>query len=373
MSGIWGRNLEISIFGESHGRAIGVTIHGLAPGIKLDLESIQGELERRAPGGSEFSSPRQESDDFEILSGYFKGRTTGGPLTALLWNRDTRSRDYENLRTKLRPGHGDYSGHVKYRGSQDFRGGGHFSGRLTAPLVFAGAIAKQLLESRSILVGAHIKSIMDIKDDDFDPLEIPGESIRRLRDMDFPVLNGHQGRRMQERIRQAREEQDSVGGIVQCAITNLPPGIGDPFFHSLESSLAQMMFSIPGVKGIEFGSGFNISRLRGSQVKDEYALEDGRIVTLANHNGGILGGISTGMPILFNTAIKPTSSIGQEQRTVDINRMEETTLTIEGRHDPCILPRAVPVIEAGAALVILDLIMEGEGKDGWAGSVEDGD
>lgn len=356
MSGIWGKKIKYSIFGESHGKAIGITIDGLPAGIKLDLQYIQEELERRAPGRNEFSTPRKEIDSFEILSGYFNEHTTGTSLCAVIWNSDKHSRDYDKLKDVMRPGHADYSGNIKYCGFNDYRGGGHFSGRLTAPLVFAGAVAKQLLKTKGILIGSHIYSISNIYDTAFNLSNVDAEQINSLLKMSFPVLDDKKASRMKNIILTAKEESDSVGGIVEGVILNLPPGIGSPFFDSLESTLAHLLFSIPAVKGVEFGAGFSISEMKGSEANDELYIENDKVRTYTNNNGGILGGITNGMPVIFRTAFKPTSSIGKKQRTVDISKMENTELEVVGRHDPCIVQRAVPVVEAVAAMAVLDLI-----------------
>jgi len=364
MSSIFGNKFKISIFGESHGKAIGVVLDGLPAGIELDMDFIKGELSRRQPGKSIFSTPRKEKDDFEILSGYFCGRTTGSPLSAVIFNRDTKSRDYEELKLLPRPGHADYTGFVKYGGFNDYRGGGHFSGRLTAPLVFAGAVAKQVLKMQNIIIASHIKSIHDVCDESFDSINIDEEALKELINSDFPVLDALAGQKMKELILDAKKEKDSVGGIIETIVINLEPGLGSPFFDGVESRMAHALFSIPAVKGIEFGSGFDITRLRGSQANDEFVSEGDRIVTSTNHNGGILGGITTGMPLLFRVAIKPTPSIGISQGTVDIQKMQETTIMVKGRHDPCIVPRAIPAVEAAAAVVILDLLFERDGEHG---------
>ncbi len=358
MSGIWGNNLKISIFGESHGESIGIVINGLSVGLGIDFELIDKEMKRRAPGRNKISSPRKESDSFEIISGYFNNKTTGTPLCAIIHNKDKRSQDYDKIKSILRPGHADYTGYIKYEGFNDYRGGGHLSGRLTAPLVFAGAIAKQILTKKNIIIGSHIFSIAHIKDNIFDLVDIDSDSIKKLVDKEFPVINDKVGKEMIELIEEVGVEGDSVGGIIETAILNLQAGIGEPFFDSIESKLSQLLFSIPGVKGVEFGKGFEITRLRGSHANDEYYIEDGEVRTYTNNNGGILGGISNGMPVIFRTAIKPTSSIGLKQRTVDIKHMKNSEIEIEGRHDPCIVPRAIPVVEAVSALSILDLLME---------------
>lgn len=362
MSGTWGSSIRISIFGESHGKAVGIVIDGLKAGIALDLEYIRREMLRRAPNISEYSTLRQEADEFEIVSGYFEGRTTGTPLCAVIRNEDRRSGDYEKLKNIMRPSHGDYPGYVKYGGFNDYRGGGHFSGRLTAPLVFAGAICKQLLESRGITIGSHISSIGGEQDELFDPVNLDAGMLKELAGRALPVLNAKSEALMKEAIARAREQKDSVGGVVETAVLGIDAGIGEPFFGSVESTLAHLIFSIPGVKGLEFGAGFGISAMRGSEANDEYYIEAGKVKTYSNNNGGILGGITNGMPLIFRTAIKPTSSIGRLQRTIDIEKMENVEIEVQGRHDACIVPRAVPVIEAAAAIGLLELIMQNEGR-----------
>lgn len=356
MSGTWGNKIKLSIFGESHGKAVGITIDGLSPGIELDINHINKEMERRAPGKSKLSTSRQESDSFEILSGYFNGRTTGTPLCAVIYNSNQHSRDYEKTKNLMRPSHGDLTGYIKYEGFNDYRGGGHFSGRLTAPLVFAGAICRQILETKSITIGSHIKSIAKISDDSFNPILVNDETLKKLSAKDFPLLNEAVESEMKETILRAKEEKDSVGGVIETAAVNLPIGLGDPFFDSVESTLSHLLFSIPGVKGIEFGEGFTISEMKGSEANDQYFVKDDKIRTYTNHNGGILGGITNGMPLIFRVAVKPTASIGKIQNTVDIEKRENAKLEIIGRHDPCIVHRAVPVVEAVTAIALLDLL-----------------
>lgn len=362
MSGTWGNSIKISIFGESHGKAIGINIDGLKAGILLDLDNIRREIQRRAPGNNEFSTPRKEGDEFEILSGFFEGRTTGTPLCAMIYNKDSKSGDYAKLKNIMRPSHGDYTGYVKYSGFNDYRGGGHFSGRLTAPLVFAGAICKQLLESNGIIIGSHIKSIGVEQDELFNPVSVEGSTLKVLGSKAFPVLNEKSEALMKEVIARAREQKDSVGGIIETAVVGILPGIGEPFFDSVESTLAHLIFSIPGVKGLEFGAGFDISRMHGSKANDEYYMAGDKVRTNSNNNGGILGGITDGMPLIFRTAFKPTASIGRLQRTIDIENKVNTEIEVQGRHDPCIVPRAVPVVEAVAAIALLDLIMQSQRK-----------
>lgn len=356
MSGMWGSKIKLSIFGESHGNAIGITIDGLPAGFSIDMDKIMMEMARRAPGKSSLSTPRKESDIPEILSGYFEGKTTGTPLCAIIRNSNTKSKDYSKLKDVMRPGHADYTGAVRYKGFNDYRGGGHFSGRITAPLVFAGAICKQILEVKGIIVSAHINSIGKIKDCSFLESDISDELLNSFKEKELPLINNKLEDEMRQEILSARSSGDSIGGTIECAILGVSPGIGDPFFDSVESTLAHLMFSVPAVKGIEFGKGFDISKMRGSEANDEYYLENGNIKTKTNNNGGILGGITNGMPIIFNVAIKPTASIFKEQNTVNIVTMEETTLCIEGRHDPCIVQRALPVIEAVAAIGITELM-----------------
>lgn len=356
MSGMWGSKIKLSIFGESHGNAIGITIDGLPAGFSIDMDKIMMEMARRAPGKSSLSTPRKESDIPEILSGYFEGKTTGTPLCAIIRNSNTKSKDYSKLKDVMRPGHADYTGAIRYKGFNDYRGGGHFSGRITAPLVFAGAICKQILEVKGIIVSAHINSIGKIKDCSFLESDISDELLNSFKEKELPLINTKLEDEMRQEILSARSSGDSIGGTIECAILGVSPGIGDPFFDSVESTLAHLMFSVPAVKGIEFGKGFDISKMRGLEANDEYYLENGNIKTKTNNNGGILGGITNGMPIIFNVAIKPTASIFKEQNTVNIVTMEETTLCIEGRHDPCIVQRALPVIEAVAAIGITELM-----------------
>jgi len=365
MSGTWGEYLRLSIFGESHGKCVGIVINGLSAGLELDLDYISKELQRRRPGQTEtYSSSRREKDEFEILSGYFNNRTTGAPLTCVIWNLDPKSEDYEDVRGIIRPGHADYTAKVKYSGYNDYRGGGHFSGRLTAPLVLAGAIAKQVLRLRAVTIGSHILSIGEIKGKSFDPVRIESELLQELTEQDFPTLDQELAILMKEKLDKVRRAKDSVGGVVETAIVGLPAGLGSPFFDSMESKLAHLLFSIPAVKGVEFGAGFALTQMLGSKANDEFALKEGRVVTVTNHSGGIQGGITNGMPVVFRTAFKPTPSIGKTQKTVDLEKMEELEISIKGRHDVCIVPRGVPVVEAVAAIAVLDLMLEKDGN-GW--------
>lgn len=361
MSSMIGNKLKVSIFGESHGGAIGVVIDGLPSGLEIDTNFIESQMERRAPGKDSFSTTRKESDKPNIVSGLFEGKTTGSPLCAVILNEDTRSKDYFYLKSVMRPGHADYTGHVKYSGFNDYRGGGHFSGRLTAPLLFAGAMAMHILENyKGIFIGTRIKKIYNIDDNSI--FEENPETIMNMKNMDFPVIDQQAKNLMQQEILKAKEEGDSVGGVAETIILNIPAGYGEPFFDSVESKISHMIFSIPAVKGIEFGQGFNITNMRGSESNDPYYTQDGNVYLKSNNNGGILGGITNGMPVVFRTAIKPTPSISKLQETINISTMENTTLQINGRHDPCIVQRAIPVIDAAAALVVLDIIMEREGE-----------
>lgn len=365
MKDTYGEKVQITIFGESHGPAIGAVIDGLPAGICLDTERIRKEMDRRAPGRDTLSTQRKESDAFFIQSGVFQGRTTGTALCVLIPNSGQHSGDYEDLRHLMRPGHGDYTGRVKYQGYNDYRGGGHFSGRLTAPLVFAGAIVSQWLEERGILVSAHIRRIGQIEDIPFDPMGEPVDKLKTLKEMALPVLDAPKAKEMEENILCALKEGDSVGGIIECMAVGLPAGLGDPFFDSVESRLSHAIFSIPAVKGIEFGSGFSFAGLRGSEANDAFCMDGKTVKTKTNRSGGILGGITDGMPLLYRAVIKPTASIAKPQETVDMDTMSDTVLRIRGRHDPCIVKRAVPVLEAVTAWTIMDMMLsEGKETDG---------
>ena len=355
MSANWGKNIELSLFGESHGKAIGIVIGNLPAGIQLDFEAIRKDMSRRAPGKNKLSTARLEKDEVEIISGVIDGVTTGAPLVGMIYNSDQHSKDYSYLKELMRPGHSDYSAYEKYHGFNDVRGGGHFSGRLTAPIVFAGAIAKQILKEKGIYVGAHIQSIKDIYDESFD-VNISEEILEKLLLKQYPTINDKAFEKMQETIEEARLNQNSVGGTIECAIINVPAGIGNPFFDSIEAHLSQLLFSIPAVKSVSFGLGEKITELYGSEANDSYYYDEGVVKAKTNNNGGILGGISNGMPIVFKVGIKPTPSISLVQDTVNVKTKENSTLEIKGRHDPCIVPRAIVVVEAMAALGILDMI-----------------
>lgn len=356
MSGIWGNNLKISIFGESHGNAIGINIDGLPAGIELDLDKIDKEMKRRAPGKSSISTSRNESDIPEILSGYFDGKTTGTPLCAIIRNSDTRSKDYGEVKNLMRPGHADYTGHIKYSGFNDYRGGGHFSGRITAPLVFCGAICKQILSKEGIEIGAHIKKIKNIEDKGFNYVDISRQELLNLQNLELPLLDLSKEEAIKNTILDTKNQGDSVGGIIECAVVGIDVGVGNPFFDSVESTLSHLLFSVPAIKGVEFGLGFDITDMYGSQSNDEMYYDGDTIKSKTNNNGGIVGGITTGMPIIFKVAIKPTPSISKQQNTVNIKDKKDDVLAIKGRHDPCIVQRAIPVIEAVTAIGIFDLM-----------------
>lgn len=357
MSSTYGDNLKLSIFGQSHGAAIGMTMDGIPAGLPVDEETLTAFLRRRAPGQNAYSTPRKEADSPEFLSGILDGFTCGAPIAAAIRNTNTRSGDYANLRDCPRPGHADYTAQIKYGGYQDAAGGGHFSGRLTAPLCIAGGLCKQWLEAIGISVGAHIASIAGVDDSPFDPVSPELSGI----DPSFPVLDSQKGMAMRDAIAQARQDGDSVGGIVECAVAGLPAGLGAPMFGGIESKLAQILYGIPAVKGVEFGAGFALAKCRGSESNDAFRVENGKVVTATNRCGGILGGITNGMPLIFRVAIKPTPSISRPQESVSLRAMENRTLEVKGRHDPCIVPRAVPVVEAAAAIALCDLLL-GEGK-----------
>jgi len=355
MSSTYGENLKLSIFGQSHGPAVGMTLDGIPAGLRVDLDVLQAFLNRRAPGQNDWSTPRREEDRPEFLSGLADGFTCGAPIAAVIRNRNTRSGDYANLKDCPRPGHADYTAQVKYGGFQDAAGGGHFSGRLTAPLCIAGGLCKQWLETAGIQIGAHILSIAGsgMSDDPLDPIDPQIPDIGA----DFPVVNPNAGRCMRQAIEAARREGDSVGGRIECVVTGLPAGIGEPMFGGVESRIAQIVYGIPAVKGLEFGAGFACADLRGSRCNDAFAVVQGEVRTVTNNCGGVLGGITNAMPLCFQVAVKPTPSISKPQQSVCLSSGEVQTLTVKGRHDPCIVPRAVPVVEASAAIALYDMIL----------------
>jgi chorismate synthase len=359
MSSTYGKHIQISIFGQSHSNAIGVCIDGLPAGEKVDFDQLGAFMQRRAPGRNSYSTSRKEADLPEILSGLVDGVTCGAPLAAIIRNNDTRSSDYREIRDIPRPAHADYTAHIKYGGYQDVAGGGHFSGRLTAPLCIAGGICLQILQRRGIQIAAHIASIGCISDTPFDPVHVGLIEFDKLAQLgDFPVLCNESGIAMREVIDRVRADGDSIGGIIECAAIGLPVGLGDPMFDGMENRIAAIVFGIPAVKGIEFGNGFACASLTGSQNNDAYYMDNGTVKTRTNHHGGILGGITSGMPLIFRAAIKPTPSIAQNQQSISLSKKTDATLTVKGRHDPCIVPRAVPCIEAAAAIAILDALLD---------------
>jgi chorismate synthase len=345
-----GKRFVVTSFGESHGKCVGVVIDGCPSGLQLNESLVQRDLDRRRPQSGTISTPRKEEDKVEFLSGVMNGRTTGAPVTMLIWNRDADSASYDEFRYKPRPGHADYPALIRYEGNNDYRGGGRFSGRLTAAIVMAGAVAKVYLESRLVDVFAYTLEIAGIK------AKLP--QVNKIREIAAKNVmctpDEDAAERMERAVAAAREEGDSVGGIVECRASGIPPGIGEPIFDSIDADLARILFDIPAVKGVEFGSGFEAARLKGSQNNDSFVIADGRVATKTNNAGGILGGLTDGMPIVVRVAFKPTSSISRKQLTVDLKKMEQAELEIKGRHDACIVPRAVPVVEASTAIVLVD-------------------
>ena len=349
MSSSYGENFRITIFGQSHSAAIGVTMEGIPAGESIDPDALARFMARRAPGQHAWSTARREADEPEFLCGIKDNRTCGAPITAIIRNQNTRSGDYTAMARTPRPGHADYTAEVKYFGAQDYAGGGHFSGRLTAPLCIAGGICMQLLEREGISIISRIAEIAGIADE--------GELTASTADRPFPTVSAERGESMQAAIAAARADGDSVGGVIECAVTGLPAGLGDPMFGGMENRLAAILFGIPAVKGVEFGEGFGAARLRGSENNDPYTVADGRIVTKTNHSGGILGGITNGMPLTMRVAVKPTPSIAKRQETVDMDTLAPALLEITGRHDPCIVPRAVPCVESAAAVAVYDALL----------------
>lgn len=360
MSSCYSGNIKISLFGQSHSGGIGCVIDGLPAGEKIDLTALQHFLNRRAPGTNAWSTARREADAPEFLSGLANGASCGAPLCAVIRNTNTRSQDYANIRDIPRPGHADYTAQIKYGGHQDVSGGGHFSGRLTAALCIAGGICKQILEKRGITIGAHLLSVAGIRDRAYDPVSVDADTLLSAGEKPFPVLEDAIGEEMQRAILFAKQEGNSVGGVIECAAIGVPVGIGDPMFDGMENRIARIVFAIPAIKGIEFGVGFGAAELRGSENNDAFCMDENRVRTKTNRCGGILGGITNGMPIVFRAAIKPTPSIAKPQQSISLSRMEDATLEIHGRHDPCIAPRAVPCMEAALAIAILDAILEAE-------------
>ena len=355
MSSTYGERFRLTIFGQSHSPAIGVTMEGIPAGFSIDMDKLQAFLDRRAPGKSPTATSRKEPDRPEFVSGLVNNVTCGVPITAIIRNTNTRSGDYDNLRDCPRPGHADYTAHIRYDGYQDVAGGGHFSGRLTAPLCIAGGICLQILEQLGVTIGAHIQSIETVSDVKFDPVNVSADELHSLHTKAFPVLRDSAAQEMNAAILEAKAQLDSVGGVIECAAVGLPAGWGDPMFGGMENRIAQIVFGIPAIRGLEFGTGFEAASLRGSVHNDPYYYHvTGEVRTKTNHHGGVLGGITSGMPMIFRAAVKPTPSIAAEQDSISLSREENAKLVVHGRHDPCIVPRAVPVMEAAAAVAIYD-------------------
>ena len=357
MSSVIGNKIKLSVFGESHGEAIGCVIDGLPNGIKLDFDEINREMARRAPGKDKTATTRKESDTPHILSGVLNDTTTGAPFAMVIENTNTRSGDYGNLMSVPRPSHSDYPAYVKYNGNNDVRGGGHFSARLTAPIVFAGAIAKQILKAKGITIGAHISQIGSACDDNFDKNSINEAELEAVSHKQFAVIRDESEAEMRACVEAARMNGDSIGGRIECAAIGLPVGLGGNMFDTVESKLSAALFGVPAVKGVQFGAGFDFAEMLGSEANDGYEMKNGKVALLSNNNGGVLGGMTSGAPIVFSVVLKPTPSISVPQKSVNLQTMENETLVVKGRHDPCVVPRAVPVIEGITAVVLLDLMM----------------
>lgn len=363
MGSVIGKTLKISVFGESHGKGIGAVIDGFPAGIEVDDGYILREMQRRAPVYAASGTKRKESDVPRILSGVLDGKTTGAPVCVFIENSDVRSSDYSDFMNIPRPGHSDFTARIRYNGYNDIRGGGHFSGRLTAPVVFAGALSKLALKKAGIEAGAHILRVGYAADNAFSSFSPDSSLINELRNKKIPVISDAAGVRMLETAERARREGNSVGGIVECAVLGVPAGLGSPMFDCVESRLAAMLFAIPAVRGVDFGRGFDGAAMRGSEANDGFYVKDGKVETRTNNHGGVLGGITSGMPVIFSVAFKPTPSISTPQNSVDITRMENTEIRVSGRHDPCVVFRAVPAVEACAAITMLDLLLEARGYE----------
>lgn len=362
MKNTFGNNISVTLFGESHGEAIGAVLDGIPAGIEIDLDFIRKQLDLRRPVGK-ISTPRSEADKFQLVSGCFNGKTTGTPICIVIPNENTHSKDYSSSYGKARPGHADYTAFCKYNGCEDYRGGGHFSGRITAGLVAAGAIAIKMLDSKNIKIGTHILKCAGVFDDSFKDINV---ELDALNNKAFAVINDDKGKQMIENIEKAAAKGDSVGGVLETVVTGLPVGVGEPWFDSLEGVLSHGLFSIPAIKGVEFGQGFSCADMLGSDMNDSFKLDNGEIVTETNNNGGINGGISNGMPLVIKCAVKPTPSISKEQNTVDFINNENTVLSVKGRHDPCIVHRARVVADSVVAITLCDMLSQKFGTD-WFG------
>jgi len=358
MSNTFGKNIKVSIFGQSHSPAIGVTVDGLPAGFSIDLDELNTFLLRRRPGQGVYATARKEPDIPEFISGLVDGVTCGSPLTVIIRNKDTRSSDYDNIKDIPRPSHADYTAYTKYGENHDIRGGGAFSGRLTAPLCIAGGICLQILKRENILIAAHIAQIGSVHDRGFDPVNVCKKDFDTLKSAEFPVLDKEAGIRMLTAVSEAKNAGDSLGGVIECAVLGISAGVGNPMFGGIENRLAGILFGIPAVKGVEFGNGFSSAGLKGSENNDAFIIVGNEIKTRTNNHGGILGGLTSGMPVIFRAAFKPTPSIALEQDSVSLSKRENIKLVISGRHDPCIVPRAVPCVEAAAAIAIYDALLD---------------
>jgi len=365
MKNSFGQTLTVTLFGESHGEMIGVVLDSPTPGFPIDKSFIDSQLSLRRPQGR-ISTARQEKDEYSIVSGYFNGRCTGTPLTILIPNTNTKSKDYSATRFLARPSHADYTANCRYHGYEDYRGGGHFSGRITTPLVAAGAIAIKMLESKGIKIATHIAELGGIEDRSFS--DIPSD-MAKLNSQYFAVLDDEKAEKMHSLIENKAAEGDSIGGKLETIVTGMPAGVGEPWFDTVESELAHILFSVPGIKGVEFGAGFGFARLTGSVANDSFRMQSGKVVTTTNNNGGINGGITNGMPIIFRCAVKPTPSIYKKQNTVNFDTMEDAELQIEGRHDPAIIHRARVVVDSVTALCLADMLMTKYGTDFFGGNI----
>lgn len=363
MKNTFGNSLSVTLFGESHGEAVGAVIDGLAPGIEINEEFIASQLDLRRPAGK-ISTARHEGDKVRILSGVFHSKATGTPLALIIENENTKSADYEKTRYLARPSHADYTAQVKYRGYQDYRGGGHFSGRITAPLVAAGAVAIDMLRKKGVYIATHIKNLHGVCDRDFDNLK---SDIDYLNSIPYAVLDENAKEKMIAETEKAAAQGDSVGGTLETAVIGLESGLGEPWFDSIESQLSHILFSVPAVKGVEFGAGFGFSNMTGSEANDSFYVENSKVKTYTNNNGGINGGITNGMPVIFRCAVKPTPSIFKEQKTIDMNTMENAVLSLKGRHDPAVIHRARVVIDSVTALCIADMLTARHGADWFGG------
>lgn len=359
MKNTFGNNLSITISGESHGDSVTAVLDGIPAGTDIDIDYIKSRLALRRPSGN-ISTKRQENDEFSVTSGVFEGKATGAPICIVIPNCDKKSNDYGKLRYIFRPGHADFAANEKYHGFQDYRGGGHFSGRITVGLVAAGAICLSLLKSKGIIIGTHMYSCGGIYDRVFDNYF---EDILKVSEMNFPVLDEGQGNKMKLAIENAATDKDSIGGILETAIIGLPSGLGEPWFDSFESMMSHILFSIPAIKGVEFGMGFKFAEMRGSEANDPLAVKDGKIITLTNNNGGINGGITNGMPVVYKCVIKPTPSIAKEQDSVSVDTLQNEKITVQGRHDPCIVHRAASVVNACSAIAVTDMLLSKYGTE----------